>query len=88
MMRVAFVFNEGGRGVTFSVYREPFAWRLYVAGRVWRSRALRVGRPLALLIAIALLIAAGAEAKVQPWCKSHNNPKGCVWKPAPHHQTT
>jgi len=34
---VAFVFNEGGRGLTVSVYRRPFALRIYLAGyvRVW-----------------------------------------------------
>ncbi len=36
---VAFVFNEGGRGLTVSIYRRPSACRVYLAGRVfwpWR----------------------------------------------------
>jgi hypothetical protein len=32
---VLFVFNEGGRGFTLSVYRRPFAARVYLAGRAW-----------------------------------------------------
>ena len=32
---VAFVVNEGGRGFTLSVYRRPFAVRVYLAGHVW-----------------------------------------------------
>jgi hypothetical protein len=35
---VAFVFNEGGRGFTLSIYRRPFAARVYLAGRVWLWR--------------------------------------------------
>jgi hypothetical protein len=33
----AFVFNEGGRGFTLSIYRYPCTARLrvYVAGHVW-----------------------------------------------------
>ena len=34
---VVFSINEGGRGLTFTVYREPCGWRLYLAGRVWCS---------------------------------------------------
>jgi hypothetical protein len=30
-----FVFNEGGRGFTLSVYRKPFCVRVYLAGRAW-----------------------------------------------------
>jgi hypothetical protein len=33
---VAFVFNEGGRGLTLSVYRNPFGLRVYLAGHVWQ----------------------------------------------------
>ena len=33
--QVAFVFNEGGRGFTLSVYRGPFAVRVYLAGHSW-----------------------------------------------------
>ena len=32
---VAFVFNEGGRGFTLSIYRRPLAIRIWLAGRVW-----------------------------------------------------
>jgi hypothetical protein len=32
---VAFVFNEGGRGFTLSIYRQPRGLRIYFAGRVW-----------------------------------------------------
>jgi hypothetical protein len=32
---VPFVFNEGGRGFTLSIYRRPFGLRIYLAGRVW-----------------------------------------------------
>jgi len=32
---VAYVFNEAGRGFTLSVYRRPFAVRVYLAGRVF-----------------------------------------------------
>ncbi len=34
-MTVAFVINEAGRGFTLSVYRRPFAVRVYLAGRVF-----------------------------------------------------
>jgi len=33
-----FVFNEGGRGFTLSIYRGPFGVRVYLAGSVWDSR--------------------------------------------------
>lgn len=32
---VPFVFNEGGRGFTLSIYRRPLGVRVYLAGRVW-----------------------------------------------------
>ncbi len=32
---VAFSFNEGGRGFTLSVYRNPYGLRIYLAGLVW-----------------------------------------------------
>ena len=34
-MSVAWVFNEAGRGFTLSIYRHPFAIRVYLAGRVF-----------------------------------------------------
>jgi hypothetical protein len=35
--RIAFVFNEGGRGLTVSIYRRPYGLRIYLAGyvRIW-----------------------------------------------------
>ena len=35
---VVFVFNEGGRGFTLSIYRRPFGIRVYLAGHAWSSR--------------------------------------------------
>jgi hypothetical protein len=34
---IAFVFNEGGRGFTLSLYRHPLGLRIYLAGfvRYW-----------------------------------------------------
>jgi hypothetical protein len=35
---ILFVFNEGGRGFTLSLYRRPWGLRIYLAGHVWEWR--------------------------------------------------